>query len=163
MFLSEAGAFGGDGVADAAVDPGGIIGLVGNIDGDSLFVGGDIVRTPGGLNVVAEQGGAIPRGFFLDESEASAVGTVENHGELAVFGDDVRKGVVHRDVRGVGGFNAGLHGGDADGDVGDVAADEVDEGSETSGSTGEGKDEALGAAGFAAFDGLSGGFAHSGD
>ena len=162
MLFGEASTFGGDGIANAAVDPCRVIGLVGDVDGDSLLMSGDVFLAPSGLDVIAEQSSAVPRGLFLDKGEAGVVGAAKDHGEFAVLGDDVRKGVVHGDIGRIGGFDAGLHGGDTDGDVGDVVADEPNDGGKTGGGASEGEDEAFGA-GFAVLDGLSGGLAHGGD
>lgn len=49
--------------------------------------------------------------------------------------------IISWDVGGVGGFDAGLHGGYADGDAGEIEADEVTEDADTGGRGGEGEDE----------------------
>ena len=137
MFLGESGAFGGDGVADAAVDPGRVVGLVGDVDSDSLFMGGDVIITPSRFNIVAKESGAIPGGFLLDEGETDAVGAIENHSKFAVLRDNIGERIIHGDIGGVGSLNASLHGGDTDGDIRDVATDKIDDSSETGGSTGK--------------------------
>jgi len=139
LFLGEVVAGGLNLVEDVAVEPGGV--AAGDEDGDALFTDGGVVVAPGLLDVGGLEGFVVPGGLFFANGEGAILGVFEGHGDFFVFGDDVGEGVAAGDVGGVGGVDAGLHGGDADGDVGGVDGDEVADGANGEGGTAKGEQE----------------------
>ena len=111
-----------------------------DIDGDSLFADG-VVIVPVFFDVVIEEGVGIPGGFFFGDVEFFAFVTGEINDDIAVLGGDAGQLIFAGDVTRIGGFYAGLHGGNVDGDAWHIDTDEVTEDADTSGGGGEGHDE----------------------
>ena len=154
MFFGEVVARGSDFVEDVAVEPGSVGAR--DEDGDALFADGGIVVAPGGFDVGRFESFIVPGGFFFAEGERSFIGGGESHGDFFVFRDDVGKGVAAGNVGGIGGVDAALHGGDADGDVGRVDGDEVADNADGESGATKGEEKLFGAERALGGDGFGG-------